>query len=359
MLGLADVDNRAMAARSGASETHREGGDLHVHHTIPAAANALEYWTAAAVHIAVWGGGMMVGPFLLLVAPFAPFVLPWRQALALDSAVAALLVVRLAESPWFNRVFLRTAALLKGGSTIWIADSVLPHVGEGAMVCYHPHGIIPMGFSLNGAVRAKTRQPHKFWPAEAPLDHRVSGVQAAVLFQVPILRQMMHMFGCTVPATKAGMFSLFKQKMPFGIIIGGSEEVAIQVSGRERLFLKHRAGFLKYALQFGYKICVAYNFGESDLYNNASFLRPLNMWLVKRFGFVLPVFYGRWWCPLLPRGDVELNTVFGAVLELPRIDNPTEADVAEWHGKYIRTVTEVFDRHKHRFGYGSRMLEIL
>jgi len=226
-------------------------------------------------------------------------------------------------------------------------------------VCYHPHGVIPLGFTLNGAIRAKTRQPDKYLPKEATLDHRVSGVQAPILFRIPILRQFLQWFGCTVPATKAGMVSLFKKKMPFGMVVGGSEEVALHIRGRERLFLKERAGFLKYAMQFGYKIIVAYNFGESDLYTNASLLRPLNMWLVRKFGFVVPVFWGRWWCPLLPRADVELNTVYGAVLELPRIDEPTPDQVAEWHRRYMDLVVEVFEAHKGQFGVGSRKLEIL
>jgi len=80
---------------------------------------------------------------------------------------------------------------------------------------------------------------------------------------------------------------------------------------------------------------------------------------VKRFGFVLPLFYGQWWCPLLPRSDVTLNTVYGAVLELPRIDFPSDEEVAHWHGKYIEAVTDVFETHKERFGFASRTLEIL
>merc|ERR1719464_2210834 len=135
-----------------------------------------------------------------------------------------------------------------------------------------------------------------------------------------------------MPATKAGMYKLFKQKMTFGIVVGGSEDVSLHIRGRERIFLKSRAGFLKYAMQYGFKVVVAYSFGESDLYSNVRLVGPLNLWLVKRLGFVLPIFCGRWWCPLLPRGDVELNTVFGEVLQLPRIEDPTTAQVEEWHG---------------------------
>eukprot|EP00928_Gymnodinium_smaydae_P054683 TRINITY_DN38414_c0_g1_i1.p1 TRINITY_DN38414_c0_g1~~TRINITY_DN38414_c0_g1_i1.p1 ORF type:complete len:356 (-),score=51.67 TRINITY_DN38414_c0_g1_i1:152-1171(-) len=336
------------------------GKQLRVCHTIGASPGWFDVVPAVLIHVLVWGGGMTVGPLSVVIAPFLYFIIPFRYALAFSAVVGGLVLMpELPESPLINRLFLRTACLLKGGSTLWISDEVLPHINDFIMVCFSPHGIIPHGFTFNGAIRAKTRQPQLYLPKEAIIDHRVSGVQAPVLFKIPILRQVLNLFGCTVPATKAGMFALFRKKMTFGIVVGGSEEVAIQVSGRERLYLKHRAGFLKYALQFGCKVVVAYNFGESDLYANASCFRTINLWLVKKFGFVLPIFYGRWWFPILPRGDVPLNTVYGAVLELPRIDEPTPEQVAEWHQKYIDAVTAVFDTHKARFGYGSRKLEIM
>ena len=132
-----------------------------------------------------------------------------------------------------------------------------------------------------------------------------------VLFKIPILRHILLGFGCCVPATKAGMHRLMRAKTTYGIIPGGSEECAIHVTGDERLYLRRRAGFIKYGLQYGYTLVIAFTFGESDLYSSLSLMRPLNLWLVKRFGFVLPVFAGSWFCPLLPRPDVALNTVPG------------------------------------------------
>ncbi|CAE8623074.1 unnamed protein product [Polarella glacialis] len=333
---------------------------LRVHKTIGGSAGPLNFAVAALVQLVVWGGGMVLGPLSLVGMPLAFMLMtPVRAALLAGGILTLALLPPLRESPAFCKIFLRTASLLKGGSTLWVADEVLPHIGDGVMVCYHPHGVIPHGFCLNGAIRAKTRQPEKYLAKETMLSHRVSGVQAPVLFRIPILRQMLQLFGCTVPATKQGMYGLFKKNMSFGIVVGGSEEVALHIRGRERLFLRGRAGFLKYALQFGYKIIVAYNFGESDLYQNVSLFEPLNMWLVKKLGFVLPIFWGRWWCPMLPRGDVELHTVFGEVLQLPRIEEPTAEQVAEWHGKYMAAVDRVFETHKSQFGYGDRKLEIL
>jgi len=346
------------ALHTGAS-AYREIAPLHIYKTIGSSAGPLDFIIAALVHTAVWGGGMVLGPLSVLCAPLGFFILPTSAATAVLATVMALcLMPPLPEWPAFCRLYLRSTSLLKGGATLWVADEVIPHVSEGAMICYHPHGVIPLGFTFNGAIRAKTRDP-AYMHEKVTISHRVSGVQAPVLFKIPIMRQVLQLFGCTMPATKAGMFKLFKERMTFGIVVGGSEEVAVHIGGRERLFLANRAGFLKYAMQFGYKVVVAYNFGESDLYQNLSGMRSLNMWLVKRFGFVLPIFWGRWWCPILPRGDIELNTVFGEMLQLPKIEDPSPEDVATWHENYKAAVERVFETHKHRFGYGDRKIEIL
>ena len=79
------------------------------------------------------------------------------------------------------------------------------------------------------------------------------------------------------------MKKLLAAKTAFGIIPGGSEDVAIHEHGKENVFINSRYGFIKYALQHGYSLILAYTFGENDQFYSLSCLRPLNLWLVKRF----------------------------------------------------------------------------
>jgi 2-acylglycerol O-acyltransferase 2 len=317
------------------------------------------------VHVLVWGAGMFVGP----CSPFILAILLWCgrvvTAAIFAAAIAYSFVFPPKESPLFCRLFLQSAYWLRKGSTLWIGSEILEaakaagdDIAKDHMVCYHPHGVIPLGFSINGAIRAKARTLDVFERNELPFDHTVSGVQAQVLFRMPLLRHILLSFGCCEPATKSAMFKLFRARKTFGIIPGGSEEVSIHERGKEKVYIRKRAGFLKYALQHGFKVVVVYNFGENDLYRSSSLLRPLNLWLVKNFGFVLPVFWGWWAFPLLPNPDIGLNTVFGAVLDLPKIQEPTDADVAVWHEKYIEALTSVFETHKAQFGYADRTLII-
>jgi hypothetical protein len=316
----------------------------------------------AAAFTVVWGLGQFVGPLSVFILLWCACTQPWLLTVVMAAVMVYPFCVRAEAlySPLFCRFVLSMAGWLKGGASLWVSDDVLhlgPRVNEGIMVCYHPHGLIPCGFTLNGAVRARAQDNAAYLPEWLPLNATVSGVQAPVLFKIPILRHILLAFGCCVPATKQGVRRLLSDRTTFGIIPGGSEEVAIHQPGRENIYLKHRAGFLKYALQHGYTIVIAFTFGESDLYSSVSLVRPLNLWLVKNFGFVLPIFWGSWFYPLLPNRHVPLHTVMGKAMELPRIDDPTPEQVNEWHAKYMAELEALFERHKAQFGYEKRKLE--
>ena len=111
------------------------------------------------------------------------------------------------------------------------------------------------------------------------------------------------------------------------------------------MYLKDRAGFVKLALQHGYKLQPAYVFGEADLYHNVRGFHKLRFWLNK-YNIPTIVPFGKWWCPLLPRHDVGVHTVIGKAIELPRIEQPSREDVAKWHALYIEELQALFDRHK-------------
>lgn len=42
-----------------------------------------------------------------------------------------------------------------------------------------------------------------------------------------------------------------------------------------------------------------------------------------------------------------------------RVGQPTAADVAEWHARYVAALEETFEAHKAQFGYAERKLELM
>ena len=69
-----------------------------------------------------------------------------------------------------------------------------------------------------------------------------------------------------------------------------------------------------------------------------------------RLGLPAIVPWGQWWCPILPKNQVDLHVVVGTPLALPTIPQPTQNDIDTWHGLYVEHLIELFDHHKGRFG---------
>lgn len=311
---------------------------------------------------------MMVGPCLPFLA-VALYATDRTVAGGLLATVIALSYPIAFQSPKWCRFYLESAGWFRKGVFLHFEPRAVEAVKENASLwCMHPHGTaMGFGFSLNGAIRLRADDDARYMPAgfaDALAEDRkrsCDGVMAPVLFRIPFLRNALFGFGCCTHATKAGMFSLFKKGRDFGILPGGMEEVALYREGTDRVFLRTRAGFVKYALQHGYLLQPAYTFGESDLYSSLQhpLYRAFCLFTLRRFGFVVPCFWGpRMWCPLLPRDDIPLNTVVGRPVLLPKTPNPTNEDVAKWHAAYIAAIQGLFDTYKARFGYADRVLDV-
>jgi Diacylglycerol acyltransferase len=326
------------------------------------------------------------GPFLGALAislvlgclAFGPVLPLWIGILYLmgyprEAATVTVLVltsmVMARHSSWWCRFYLKAAGWFhEGGVYMHFEKRALDQFAAyPSMWCMHPHGTANgFGFSLNGAVRFRANWPEKFVPPPVreviSMSRQLScdGVMAPLLFRIPLVRTLLIGFGCCTPATKQGMLGLLARGVDFGILPGGMEEVALYTYQKERVFLSQRAGFIKYALQHGYLLLPAYTFGECDLYHSMTTGAALRLWMQRYWGFVVPIFWGPlWYAPWLPRQDVALHTVIGSPVKLPQIDQPTPADVQQWHKAYVNAVQEIFDSYKEQFGYSGRELEIV
>ena len=67
-------------------------------------------------------------------------------------------------------------------------------------------------------------------------------------------------------ATKEVIKSAMAKGENLALVAGGFQEATICKRGVDRVFVKSRAGFIKYCLQEGYTVVPCYTFGESDTY---------------------------------------------------------------------------------------------
>jgi len=309
---------------------------------------------------------MVLGPLLTLCIPLL-LVLGYIRVAATLGVVLATTMFVAGYSPTWCVMYMKVASWFTKGVHLHFEERAVVAFGQyPSLWCLHPHGTaVGLGFTLNGAIRFRTLQPTKFVPPAVDavlMPHRqasCSGVMAPVLFTIPLLRNVLLGFGCCTPATKAGMTSLMRQGLDFGILPGGMEEVALYAYQRERIYIQHRAGFVKYALQYGYLLLPGYTFGECDLYQSMTRGASIRLWMQKHLGFIVPIFWGPYWAWWLPNRNVALHTVIGSPLKLPKIQNPSPQDVKHWHAQYMEAMQTLFDTHKEKFGYGDRKLEMM
>jgi len=148
-----------------------------------------------------------------------------------------------------------------------------------------------------------------------------------------------------------------REKRSLAIIPGGFEDATLFCQGKDRTFLATRKGFVKYALQFGYKLQPIYSFGESDTYTTFTRLLSFRLWL-NTFAIPGVAFFGEPLMPLFPRKNSKVYTYVGEPLQLPVISEPTKEQVDEWHGKYVAALRELFEKNKAEAGKPDATLEV-
>jgi len=218
--------------------------------------------------------------------------------------------------------------------------------GKPMLHCHHPHGAVAINPCSKGG-----------------LDLSIRAVVAPLCFRMPLCRQMMEAMGA-ISSKKAEFTKYMQTGKDFAVIPGGVEEVVLGDQHHERLFLRHRKGFVKYALTMGYDLLPVYHFGETQLYTicwpltTAPIVR-LRLAIARKTQIATGFGYGCWFMPNLPKLNQKCITVIGERIELPRIDEPSREDVDRYHSMYIERLTELYNQHRHRLPeYVNKPLEI-
>jgi len=130
---------------------------------------------------------------------------------------------------------------------------------------------------------------------------------------------------------------------PMMMVPGGFHEATISCPGRERVYLKTRMGFVKYALRHGYDLVPCYTVGEADLLTN-----PQGCWgprfLLNNFNIPAVLPFGWPLFPLFPRRGVDMVTVIGPPVHMPHIKNPSKEELKKHHARYVAAVEELYAR---------------
>ena len=211
---------------------------------------------------------------------------------------------------------------------------------ERSLFCFHPHGVLGCGLAFASLVDKK-------------FENACFCISGALLY-IPLSGILARWMGA-VPIDNNSFGNLMKKEKNLCFIPGGYEEATLTHPNLDRVYIKNRKGFVKYALKYGYTLHPIYNFGENKAFYTFNFLEKFRLWLNK---FKIPciLFIGRY--VFLPNDSIEMHCVIGKGIHLPTIENPSDKDINKYHDIYVEELGRLYDRHKSVYK-GSDQLEIL
>jgi len=241
---------------------------------------------------------------------------------------------------------------LRGYSARCKLGGELDGITSSSFFACHPHGIFSIGWVSNVVFETKFHQAvgKCYYIIDSTLRNK--GLLARIF-----LDAFEGSHGGFRDSSKETVLSLMSKGESVCMVPGAFQEATCFERGVDRVVLKNRKGFVKYCLKYGYKLHPVFCFGECETYRVFNGFRNFRLWL-NNFGIPAVVPMGMWWLPMLPRPSAELLTFVGPALELPRIDEPTNADVDEWHGKYIVALQDLYNKHKDEAGRSHCELEV-
>ncbi|CCW70963.1 unnamed protein product [Phytomonas sp. Hart1] len=219
------------------------------------------------------------------------------------------------------------------------------HPEKNYIFLYHPHGVLSFGALLNFALDVNHT-------SEALPGVRIHLQTLKFNFFIPFFRQVLLLLGCGDASARAIRHTL---RAGTGesvlLVLGGSEEAGLSRPRTNDLVLKKRKGFVKIALQEGAGLVPVYGFGENDVYEHAKLAdHPLvvrGVSAVKHLtGITIPLLKGAMpgigFMPLRK----PIIVVVGHPVELPKIENPTDAEIDFWRARYIDALQTLYEEYR-------------
>ena len=143
------------------------------------------------------------------------------------------------------------------------------------------------------------------------------------------------------------------QRKNLAFIPGGFEEATITHNKDYRIILESRKGFIKYALQYGYKIYPTFIFNENKIFKTTDKLLDFRLKLnSKKIPGVL--YFNPW--GVIPGPDSRVNVVVGRALDFGKIESPTDEEVNKYHALYVEELKKLFERHVDKYDPGAKLI---
>lgn len=201
---------------------------------------------------------------------------------------------------------------------------------------FHPHGILLL---------SRTATYGGLFEQAFP-GLRTRCLAASPMFLLPMAREICLWCGA-VDAARTTASRCLRAGLSLIVYPGGSKEIfkTDGGSGDTELVLSERLGFVKLAMRNGAQLVPTLVFGEKWMYSKLHLPAAVTRFFLAVLRTPLLLFWGRWFT-WLPRRENGLSVVYGAPLETPHIEEPTDAEVQEVHGRYVAALKALYAAHK-------------
>jgi len=184
---------------------------------------------------------------------------------------------------------------------------------------------------------------------------------ASVLFQIPLLRELVLWLGCVDAARATAVYNLKKGRSVL-IFVGGEKEQLLTENGKHIIYLKKRFGFLRLAIQHGLKVVPMYSFGEESAFKVLShpWIKAVQNFLQNNLALGIPVAWGQYGLPI-PFTTKPVRIEMGTPVQYKpsRQGLDEKQQVAEYLVQFAAEMTRLFDRTKAKHGEPDAVLQIV
>ena len=218
---------------------------------------------------------------------------------------------------------------------------------------YAPHGLYPLGAAYLPLTPA--------WRAALP-GVRPATLTASVVFQLPLLRDILAWAGCRA-VSSATFARALREKGAVLVVPGGQAELVEAHRMRPRapgepaccaLYARHR-GFVRLAAREGASLVPVVALGEVSSLSNVVALPAVQRWSYRRLGFPVPFLVGGRLGVLPLPSRTGLRFVVGRPIAPPALaqgEGPSEEQVEALHETFYSQMEALWEEHRKDFpGY--------
>ncbi|KAL7561231.1 hypothetical protein ACA910_004152 [Epithemia clementina (nom. ined.)] len=221
---------------------------------------------------------------------------------------------------------------------------------EKNILAFCPHGIFPFAFGLGALPEAVQDAFGIFRPVVAT---------AVKLF--PVVSTFVSLLGAVDASRRSVGQVMADGDERVGLVPGGIAEIFETYPKRgthpDEEYTIVRKGFLKMAIQNGREVVPIYCFGSTKMFRRLQL--PLLEYLSNLLRISICLFYGVWGLPLPFRQ--KLTYIVGDPIRPPPLTGHVDLDarVNQMHHQFSSSLHNMFERHKHAYGWGHKSLKII